>query len=186
MQHYGIDNFNFEIIEVCKPEELDEKEIYYINKYNTYYLAEDSNGYNMTLGGNGQNGYGKSVKQYDLNGNFIRKYNTIIEAALDTGIKDSSISNCCAKRRNSCGGYMWCFEEDEITKPYKKRGKKVYQYDLQGNLLNIYSTAQEAADAVGASIQLLTMCCRKIIKSAKKFQWRYEGDTPPGIYVYRS
>lgn len=181
-QHYGVDNFNFEIIEICSPEELDDKEKYYINKYNTYYLAKNSNGYNMTLGGNGQNGYGKSVKQYDLDGNFIRIYNTIIEAALDTGVKDSSIVNCCAKRRNCCGGYMWCYADEEIVKPCKRRGTKVYQYDFEGNLVNVYNTAQEAADAVNASIQSIAMCCRGLTKSSRKYQWRYEGSPTPGPY----
>lgn len=44
---YGIENFKFEIIENCLPEFLDEKEIYYINLYNT----KAPNGYNLTYGG---------------------------------------------------------------------------------------------------------------------------------------
>ena len=45
---YGIENFNFSIIELCEVSELDEKEIFYIKKYNTYF-----DGYNQTLGGGG-------------------------------------------------------------------------------------------------------------------------------------
>ena len=45
----GIENFKFEIIEECQTrEQMDEREIYYINKYNTIY----PNGYNKTKGGN--------------------------------------------------------------------------------------------------------------------------------------
>ena len=47
MRKYGIDNFSFEVIKECSPEELDELERYYIKLYDTYY-----NGYNSTLGGN--------------------------------------------------------------------------------------------------------------------------------------
>lgn len=43
---YGIDNFEFEILEECKLEELKEKEIYWINYYNTF-----KHGYNATPGG---------------------------------------------------------------------------------------------------------------------------------------
>lgn len=43
---YGIDNFCFEVIEECKIEELNEKEIYWINFYDTFF-----HGYNQTLGG---------------------------------------------------------------------------------------------------------------------------------------
>ena len=50
MKKYGIKNFSFEIIELCNPEELNEKEIFWIKKYNSF-----KNGYNCTTGGH----YGK-------------------------------------------------------------------------------------------------------------------------------
>ena len=43
---FGIENFSFEIIEECPKELLNEKEKYYIEKYDTYF-----NGYNETTGG---------------------------------------------------------------------------------------------------------------------------------------
>jgi len=48
----------FELIEIDtadKPEELDDKEIDYIQKYNSFH--KNGRGYNMTLGGEGTNGY---------------------------------------------------------------------------------------------------------------------------------
>ena len=45
-EKYGIDNFNFEILEECPLEKLDDREIAYIKEYDTYY-----NGYNLTVGG---------------------------------------------------------------------------------------------------------------------------------------
>jgi predicted GIY-YIG superfamily endonuclease len=48
----------FELIEIDKAdtsEELSKKEILYIQEYNSYYM--DGNGYNMTFGGEGANGY---------------------------------------------------------------------------------------------------------------------------------
>lgn len=46
IKKYGIENFDFEIIEKCSINELDEKEIYWIKYYNSY-----QNGYNKTPGG---------------------------------------------------------------------------------------------------------------------------------------
>lgn len=48
IQKYGKENFSFEVLEECDQSLLNVKEIYYIEKYNSYY-----NGYNMTLGGEG-------------------------------------------------------------------------------------------------------------------------------------
>lgn len=51
IRKYGLENFNFEIIEECKKEELNEKERYWIKFYHTYAGDIDNNGYNLTLGG---------------------------------------------------------------------------------------------------------------------------------------
>lgn len=53
IRKYGLDNFKFEILEEDIPrDKLDEREIYWINKMQSF----GSNGYNMTLGGNGNKG----------------------------------------------------------------------------------------------------------------------------------
>lgn len=46
---YGFENFTFEILLECKPEEMDDFEIYLIEEYNTIW----PNGYNLTAGGSG-------------------------------------------------------------------------------------------------------------------------------------
>lgn len=46
MRKYGLENFSFEILELCDKELLETKEIYYINELNTF-----NNGYNETIGG---------------------------------------------------------------------------------------------------------------------------------------
>lgn len=40
---YGIENFSFQILELCEEEQLDEREIYYIEKYNAYEDGLNSN-----------------------------------------------------------------------------------------------------------------------------------------------
>jgi len=53
MRNYGIDNFEFIILEDNVPqEEMGNREKYYIEKYDTY-----NNGYNRTIGGHGVTGY---------------------------------------------------------------------------------------------------------------------------------
>lgn len=58
---YGLDNFIFEIIELCQPEDLNKRETYYISLFNTY-----NNGYNQTLGGEGSNGCQIKLSNEDI------------------------------------------------------------------------------------------------------------------------
>lgn len=51
MKNLGIDNFYYEILELCDYDKLSEREIYWIAQYNSY-----ENGYNMTLGGESNKG----------------------------------------------------------------------------------------------------------------------------------
>jgi group I intron endonuclease len=59
MHDVGFDNFEFTVLEECSKEELDEKEIYYIKKYNTLI----PNGYNISFGG--KKGKFQSIKSFD-------------------------------------------------------------------------------------------------------------------------
>lgn len=65
IQKYGINNFKFEIIERVKIENLNKREIYWIDFYNTF----KGEGYNLTIGGDavgkGKNHwwYGKELSQ---------------------------------------------------------------------------------------------------------------------------
>jgi group I intron endonuclease len=52
VKKYGWDNFIFGIVAECEREDLNEKEIFFINNYDTY-----NNGYNSTLGGGGRFGF---------------------------------------------------------------------------------------------------------------------------------
>ena len=55
----------------------------------------------------------KPILQSDLNGKFIKKFNSIIEASLICNIDQSNISKCCRKIPNykTCGGYKWKYKE---------------------------------------------------------------------------
>ena len=51
IKKYGIENFEFQIIEECPSEQLNDREKYWINFYDSY-----NNGYNRTIGGNSLKG----------------------------------------------------------------------------------------------------------------------------------
>lgn len=58
------------------------------------------------------NGAKKQTLQYDLNGNFIKLWNSQTEASKATGIAHSHINNCCRGKENSAGGFIWKYSNN--------------------------------------------------------------------------
>lgn len=54
----------------------------------------------------------RKVKQYDMNWNFIKEYNSLKEAADATGAKWQAIQRVCLGNRQSTKGYRWEYVED--------------------------------------------------------------------------
>ena len=52
----------------------------------------------------------KPVFQYDLLGNFIREWPSMIKVEEETGIHNSSISMCCLGKLKSAGGFVWKYK----------------------------------------------------------------------------
>lgn len=49
----------------------------------------------------------KQVIQYDINGDFIKIWSSIIEASINTNTNRHSITSCCKKQLKIAGGYRW-------------------------------------------------------------------------------
>lgn len=51
----------------------------------------------------------KSVGQFSMDGVFVRRFDSMADAAKATGVSQGNISECCNGRRKSAGGYLWNF-----------------------------------------------------------------------------
>ena len=51
--------------------------------------------------------YNKMVLQFDLDGNFIKAYDTITQASKATGVNDTCISDCTRGTQKTAGGFVW-------------------------------------------------------------------------------
>lgn len=82
---YGEENFEFVILEKCNKEELDDKEIEYISRYNT-----TNNGYNICEGGGGSLGrtLSEETKQKISNANIGRKQDEIAKKRKSKAMKE--------------------------------------------------------------------------------------------------
>ena len=63
---------------------------------------------------------GKKVVQYSLSGEYLKCWDSITQAAKNTGVSASSISNCCSGKYETAGGYMWLYYDYvmNITEDY--------------------------------------------------------------------
>lgn len=58
--------------------------------------------------------YTRKILQFDMQGNFVREWNSIEEAAISINKPRSNISNCCrGYRYKSAYGYIWKYKEAE-------------------------------------------------------------------------
>ena len=57
----------------------------------------------------------KPINQYSIKGDFIKRYDSIKEAATENGFKNSSNILCCCKgKTRSAYGYVWKYADDEM------------------------------------------------------------------------
>lgn len=180
IRKYGINNFLFEIIEECSVNQLDEKELYWINFYNSYI-----NGYNMVLYGNINNCIKANdskkipVIAYRLDGSLFKEYESISEASRETNTNQTLIRECLNGNIARGGNYQWMKKDDNIPskiEPYKRKKNygciAVEQYDLNNNLLNTFDSILDASKATGVSRKSITRVCNGEQKSSKGFIWK--------------
>ena len=167
---YGDNCFIFYIIESCDESLLNEREIYWIKYYNTYF-----DGYNETFGGEGYARKTRKVYQYSLSGEFIKEWNSVSEIENKLGYNGFTIRNVCnCDERLSAYGYQWSYQKNDNIGEYNSltQKKTVYQYDKQGNLVNVYGTILSVAED-GFSFGNVTNCCRGIRKTSSGYVWSY-------------
>ena len=130
LRHYGFENFDFEILEECSAEQLNDREIYYIDLYNSYY----PNGYNKTRGGN--------LPHYStLSQNEIDEIKHMLKS---TSVNQNAIADMFNVHQNTVSlinlGKMWfCDNEDypirKRSKTIRNRSKTIHQCCICGNKL---------------------------------------------------
>lgn len=78
------------------------------------YNRENNNVNNLewlTVQDNAKYSLDKKIIQYDLQGNFIKEWNSISEASKTLNINLGNIAECCKKHRKTAGGYIWKYKE---------------------------------------------------------------------------
>lgn len=163
---YGIENFEISIIEkVNDISELSSREIYWIEKLNTFHF-----GYNATKGGDGnlRCNYEKIVQLYN-EGNSMREISKILHYSVDT---ISNVLHC---------------NNIQIRDSNYKRKKPVLQFTKYGILIQKFDSILDAAKylknsglskskniSLGSLSQKIINCCNNDNYTSYGFKWKYK------------
>lgn len=123
----------------------------------------------------------KSIEQYDLQGNFIKTWNSLADASNCLHISRGTLCSCLKGNIKSCGGYQWKYSNsDKCIDKYNplNKSKKVVQLDLNNNIVGVYDTLHDAERMTGVWMTQIRKCCNQepMYKTAKGYKWCWESD----------
>lgn len=175
IRKYGIENFSFLILEECTEEELDKKEIYWIEYYNTF----KGEGYNMTSGGQGfSNSLDIDLKEVQRLWNNGLAVKEIIEYY-------SCHPSTIRKILQQCPNYSE--EEARIRGGLKAReqiakentnyyNKSIIQYDLEGNIINSFPSLKAIKRELNFDSKAIKNCIEGKSFSSHNYRWGLQGN----------
>ena len=128
-------------------------------------------------------GFAKGVVQLSLDGKYlVKRFNSVKQAASSIGKETGHISSACLGNRETAYGFKWVFEAEfsddlpilDITLiETKDHSKKVAQYDLDGNFIQIFKSTAEASRNTGIEQSNISTVARGLRSYAGEFQWGY-------------
>jgi hypothetical protein len=125
------------------------------------------------------NNFTRKIKQYDLNWNLIKEHTSISLAAKEMNISKSSIQGVLFGRRKTAAGFIWKYVDDENINFSEKIsinknvGRKVCQYDLDMNLIEIHNNISDASKKINIHKNNIWGVIANLRKTSGGFIWKY-------------
>lgn len=92
---------------------------------------------------------GRPVKQYTLDGIFIREWECGATAARELGLDKANLNACCKKKKKTCGGFRWKYSDDQ--EEIIDKSKFIVWCDSNNQQLGIFRYLAEASRESGVS-----------------------------------
>ena len=126
-----------------------------------------------------------SIIQYDLQGNYIKDWESASIAEKELNLSQGSISRCCNKQRTNSGNFLWKKSSDdtsveELMLNYAKSMKccAVDLIDDYGNIIKTYESGKAAELELGIARGRVSEVCNgkygRKTANGYKFQWNYK------------
>jgi group I intron endonuclease len=173
---YGYDNHIIEIfLTRYTREEVNEEEIRLIKIY-----KDLSTSLNISDGGQLVSQIRKrKILKCDLQGSIIQEYNSLVEANKAEKLGVGTLNHALKKKLYYCKNYLWIYKDDweKGERPIWKanlEGKStrpltVNQFDLEGNFIRKYDSAEEAGRVLGIKATSISANIRGTTKRVHKF-----------------
>ncbi len=122
----------------------------------------------------------KPVLQYDLEGNFIKEWDSAVDAGKWLEISYSDINRSCKKETLTSAGFQWRYKNGEIKFKIEKyvkvsgSNKAIIQLTKDEQEINEYKSLSEVEQILEISITSICNCLTGRSKTAGGFKWKYK------------
>ena len=179
LKKYGYDNFIRTTLYIFNSaEEAFAKEAEIVN---IDWVKSDNN-YNTCIGGMYSSAT-KSLYQFDYKGNLIKKWIACFEAEDYYGCCRGRFKIAVDNKRSAFESY-WSFNDTIDVKDYRKSVHcELYQFDLNGNLLKVWTSLKEASESLNINCKTISECIMRK-KKYKNCWWSHDPDNIYDIIKY--
>lgn len=203
LMQYGDSGFKWEILDEFSGSK--EEVIHALNVAEEYHILRlktrlSEYGYNATQGGYSSDKFddaikrralanygGKAVLQYDLDGNFVREYESIAEVCRVFGIKNKHKG--CYFLGRKWKGYQWREKVNEYFKhsieparSYSQKTTRVVAYNSDGCIYKVYPSIKACYNDLGKQYRIrkdFSDASYRVKSAPDYLVFKCEDDTPP-------
>jgi group I intron endonuclease len=121
----------------------------------------------------------KKVFQYSLDGEFIKEWDSAVDAGLELNITHSNITKVCKGERKKTGEFIWSYDKikvEEYKRKELKTKKPVLQLNVNNEIINEFESVSEAARTLDILTSSILNCLKGRCKSSGGFKWEYKNN----------
>jgi len=171
----GIDCFTFDLIVECRIDDVLRFEQALINLF-----WESGVLYNVNKEAIMPPITKRVVCCYDANGVFVKRFDSLQEAADFTKTYYQTISAVCSGRKLTAGGYYWAYEGNlpVVRESKEQRPRAVWCFDDDGNKIKWFDSISNAGRFFNAGPTAICGACNGRVRKAYGYFWAYDGERP--------